>query len=162
VLSAESRLFGWCFAAILTMAALMNAAAQVRASGGFGHAEQSSGKHREPWLPFTELPSGAMRQELYGDPTREGAYMYVRLAAGYRLTYHSHVATERIYVDEGMLNVHVCGHPTRSASEGTAILVAGGRIHTIGCVSQRDCFFYLSLDRRFDVRWYPDIGACPD
>lgn len=159
MLSAEGRLCRWCFAAVLTVVALENAAAPLHASAGPWRAEQSSGKHREPWLPFTELPSGAMRQELYGDPTREGAYMYVRLPAGYRLTYHSHLATERMYVDEGMLNVHVCGHPSRSASEGAAILVASGRIHTIACVSQKDCFFYLSVDRRFDVRWHADMGC---
>jgi quercetin dioxygenase-like cupin family protein len=158
MLSAESR---WCFSAILTLA-LMNAAAPPPANAETRRTDQSSGKHREPWVAFTELPSGAMRQELYGDPTREGAYMYVRLPAGYRLTYHSHRATERIHVDEGMLKVHVCGHPSRSASDGAEILVASGRIHTIACVSQRDCFFYLSVDRRFDVRWYPDMGACPN
>ena len=161
-MSAESKLCRWCFAASLILVALTKAAAPLNASAGAWSAEQSSGKHREPWLPFTELPSGAMRQELYGDPTREGAYMYVRLPSGYRLTYHSHVATERMYVDEGMLNVHVCGHPSQSASEGAAILVTSGRIHTLACVSQADCFFYLSVDRRFDVRWYPDMGACPD
>jgi quercetin dioxygenase-like cupin family protein len=147
-------------AATLTAVVCMSGAAAPPATVEARRAEQALGKHPEPWLPFAELPSGAMRQELYGDPARDGSYMYVRFPAGYRLTSHSHLATERIYVDEGILDVHLCGHPSGLAEEGAAIFVGSQRRHTIACVSQRDCFFYLSLDRRFDARWHPETGAC--
>ena len=147
-------------AAPLTAVVCMNVAATPPATVEARRTEQAWRKHHEPWLPFAELPSGAMRQELYGDPARGGAYMYVRFPAGYRLTSHSHLATERIYVDEGILEVSVCGHPRRLAEEGAAILVGSRRRHTIACVSQNDCFFYLSLDGRFDVRWDPETVSC--
>ena len=119
-----------------------------------GHSnEQAPTAHAQPWTRFTELPPGATRQELYGDPARGPAYMYVRFPSGYSLPYHWHTATERIYVDAGVLELQVCSAAADALGLRGYALVPRRRSHRLACVSQEDCFFHLSSDARFDVQW---------
>jgi hypothetical protein len=94
-----------------------------------------------------------MRQELYGDPSREPSFMYVRIPAAYTLPFHWHTAIERIYLQEGMMESQVPYASPEVLNEGGALVFLGGRAHSIACMGTRDCLFYVSMTGALDVHW---------
>jgi hypothetical protein len=143
----------WCSTVALALLISASATSPIAVSAGLPN---QSSRHSQPWVAFPELPPGATRQELYVDPSTGPAYMYVRFIAGYALPYHWHSATQRICVDEGLLELHF-QNPTAelTAQAGTLVLISRRRLHSVRCTSAGDCLFYLSSSGRFDVHWRP-------
>jgi quercetin dioxygenase-like cupin family protein len=108
-----------------------------------------------PWKVFPEWPPGAMRRELYGDPSRGPSFMSVRIPAGYTMPFHWHTAVERIYLQEGAMESKLPHASRKALNEGGGLVFPGGRVHSIACVGTRDCLFYLSMTGAVDVHWCP-------
>ncbi len=105
------------------------------------------------WKVFPEWPPGAMRRELYGDPSREPSFMYVRIPVGYTLPFHWHTAIERIYLQEGTMESQVPRAPRQVLNAGGGLVFPGGRAHSIACIGTRDCLFYVSMTGALDIHW---------
>jgi quercetin dioxygenase-like cupin family protein len=114
---------------------------------------QSDGTRLPPWTLFSEWPPGAMRRELYGDPSRSPSFLSVRIPAGYTMPFHWHTAVERIYLQEGAMESQLPHASRKALNEGGALVFPGGRAHSIACVGTRDCLFYLSMTDAIDVDW---------
>ena len=137
----------------ITLIALMIFAGATAPSAVLARVPHQPSVHSEPWVAFPELPPGATRQELYVSSVGP-VYMYVRFIAGYALPDQWHSATQRVYPEQGLLEIRF-RDPTGEliAQPGTMVLIARRRVHSVRCVSADDCFFYLSSSGRFDVHW---------
>ena len=121
-------------------------------------ATQSDETRLPPWKLFPEWPPGAMRRELYGDPSSDPSFMSVRIPAGYTMPFHWHTAVERIHLQEGAMGSQLLDASRKVLNEGGALVFPGGRAHSIAGVGTRDCLFHLSMTGAVDVHWVPGVS----
>lgn len=108
------------------------------------------------WIALPDVfPAGGQMKVMHGDPATGPADIYFRFPAGYGVPWHFHTPTERLMMQQGTMQFEM-RHGTQEMSAGSYMFVPSRSPHAAKCVSETDCYFYLSSSAPFDIHVIDD------
>jgi quercetin dioxygenase-like cupin family protein len=106
--------------------------------------------------PVAGVPPCAQAAALRGDPSKGAAVLLIKIAAGCRIPWHWHTASEQLMVVSGAGTLEMREGKTLKLGPGAYASMPGHQVHQASCA--KACLMFNASDGAFDIHYVDSAG----